>query len=365
MMDLIHLPEPSLLFRFDQECLDPRDGLTLFGPLEQPKIGRIQWAAVGPRACIDRMKRWVRRIQGPVLGPSGSIARPLFPGFEAVFRTVWDPNPSLEIEIPSDEITEMVRNADKHQRTYRTAELFVQAIREAKRNEECTPDVWCVLIPEEVFTYCRPLSRVPTGVSIKPSSTLSRKDLKASATQPFLFQEMTDLKQEYEYEANFHHQLKARLLENQVAIQIIRESKIAGRDELNSAGVPIGPDKVLESSIAWNLSTAIYYKAGGKPWKLGAGREGVCYIGLVFKQLERAADIRTACCAAQMFLNSGDGVVFRGAVGPWYNDKRGTFHLNQKAAKEIVQMCIDTYKKLNGNAPRELFIHGQVNLHYE
>lgn len=89
----------------------------------------------------------------------------------------------------------------------------------------------------------------------------------------------------------------------------------------------------------------------------------MCYIGLVFKQVERDKDPKTACCAAQMFLDSGDGVVFKGAVGPWYRGKRGLFHLDRRSAKEVVKMCVDAYRDRNeGTLPKELFIHGRVAL---
>jgi len=365
MIELVHIPEPSLLFRHGQATLDPRDGLTLFGPLEDPPIGRIQWAAVGPRSCIDRMKKWVKRVQGPVYGPPGATARPLFPGFESVFRTVWDSNPVLELEIPADEISRRVHNADKHQRVFQTADLYVEKILQAKMNEDITPTIWCVLIPEEVYSYCRPQSQVPTGEKVQPANRLSKMDLRKSATEQFLFEDMKELAQEYTYEANFRHQLKARLLPHLVPIQIIREIKIAEADLVSASGKPLCPDSTLESAIAWNLATAIYYKSGGRPWKLGTTRDGVCYIGMVFKQMEREADTRTACCAAQMFMDSGDGVVFRGAVGPWFHEKRGDFHLDKKSAKEIVSMCIEAYRKQNGKPPKELFLHGQISLHDE
>ena len=38
-----------------------------------------------------------------------------------------------------------------------------------------------------------------------------------------------------------------------------------------------------ESVVAWKLSTATFYKAGNRPWKLEDIRRGVGYIGLVFK----------------------------------------------------------------------------------
>jgi len=55
------------------------------------------------------------------------------------------------------------------------------------------------------------------------------------------------------------------------------------------------------------MASAAYYKAGSRPWKLAGVRPGVCYLGLVFKNDEKNVDQSAACCAAQMFLDSGDG----------------------------------------------------------
>jgi len=188
-------------------------------------------------------------------------------------------------------------------------------------------------------------------------------DAKKFANAPSLFQEYNDLAEEYLYEVNFHHQLKARMLRDRIPIQIVRELKIAFRDFPLPDKRTKHPLETQESAIAWNLCTTVFYKAGGRPWKLGAGREGVCYVGLVFKQDEKAEDSRTACCAAQMFLDSGDGVVFKGAVGPWYRNKRGLFHLDRRSANEIATMCMNAYADRNGGkCPSQLFIHGQIRL---
>jgi hypothetical protein len=149
-------------------------------------------------------------------------------------------------------------------------------------------------------------------------------------------------------------------LEHKTPTQIIRESTIAHREFLDRFGNPTRKLGNSQSEIAWNLSTATFYKAGGRPWKLGAIRRGVCYIGLAFKVDEKSPDPRSACCAAQMFLDSGDGVVFKGAVGPWYNPKRGEFHLSREAAREVVAMAIESYVARVGQPPAELFLHGKV-----
>jgi hypothetical protein len=79
---------------------------------------------------------------------------------------------------------------------------------------------------------------------------------------------------------------------------------------------------------------------------------------MVYKSLPRDPDGH-ACCAAQMFLNEGDGVVFRGANGPW---KTGDyeFHLKKDAAKKLLALVLETYSSMHDAAPKELFIHGQT-----
>jgi hypothetical protein len=160
--------------------------------------------------------------------------------------------------------------------------------------------------------------------------------------------------------------LKARLLGHDAPTQIIRESTIAHREPefLNTKGNPLRKLDSLQSRIAWNISNAAFYKAGGRPWKIAQIRKGVCYIGLAFKQDGTSGDPRSACCAAQMFLDSGDGVVFKGAVGPWYSPRRGEFHLGRVAAQGLVSLAVETYINDPNNKekcpPAELFLHGRT-----
>ena len=52
MKDLIHIPEPRLLFRHDQTVEDPPDGLTLFGPLDESKPYGIRAGVIGTETGI-------------------------------------------------------------------------------------------------------------------------------------------------------------------------------------------------------------------------------------------------------------------------------------------------------------------------
>ncbi len=61
-----------------------------------------------------------------------------------------------------------------------------------------------------------------------------------------------------------------------------------------------------------------------------------------------------------MFLSSGDGVVFKGAVGPWYSETDHTFHLKKEKAAELMDLVVKAYTQTHGHPPKELFIHGQT-----
>jgi hypothetical protein len=114
------------------------------------------------------------------------------------------------------------------------------------------------------------------------------------------------------------------------------------------------------ATIAWKLSTGAYYKDGGRPWQLADVRPGVCYVGLAYKRRDPTGDDRFAVCAAQVFLSSGEGVVFRGALGPWYRADSEQFHLDELAARNLLKMVIDEYRgQHNNEPPAELFLHAK------
>jgi hypothetical protein len=110
------------------------------------------------------------------------------------------------------------------------------------------------------------------------------------------------------------------------------------------------------------LSVATYYKSGGKPWRLMSAREGVSYVGLAFRRRDPSAESPIACCAAQMFLDSGDGIVFLGETGPWYSPARKQFHLSADAAERLLSGVLVTYKQMEGKLLTEIFIHSHSGI---
>lgn len=351
---MIWVPEPQLAFRYGQTMEDPRDGLTLFGPLEETHPPAIRYGVVGTETGVQKFREWVEALQKPIFSQDGR-SRPFFPGFEAAFRCEMLSVPYKTKLVNERELNRRVHQADPYQRVYDTVDLFEEPILEAEDDDERV-DLWFVVIPDVVYDLCRPQSKVKKDLQVIPERPQTVELAERFKREVPLFDADIELEtaRAYEYQVHFHNQLKARLLSRRIATQIVRESTIDYRPR----GGP-RPAADLRSSIAWNLSTAAYYKSGGRPWKLANVRQGVCYVGLVFKRTH-GMDPSNACCAAQMFLDSGDGVVFKGAVGPWYDEETHQYHLQDQYAAELVSIVLASYRERTNTNPRELFIHGRI-----
>ena len=203
---------------------DPRDGLTLFGPLDEGKPNGIRGGVIGTASGIARFKTWVDWLQRPIRLQTPSLARPFFPGFEAAFRVPWNAEPALSIEIDEDELKAKCGLDDRHQRVFQTVDLFSKAIVDARRAEESRPDVWFVVIPDYVRRYCRPKGVVaPADRHEWQRLFKSPRQAKELYQSPSLFSEANAAAEPYFFKEHFRNQLKARLLEHRVSTQVLRE----------------------------------------------------------------------------------------------------------------------------------------------
>jgi hypothetical protein len=365
MKNLILFPEPTLLFGHGQRMEDPRDGLTLFGPIENNKPHGIRNGIVGTKDGLRKFKNYLKTLQTPIFN-ANNVTRPYFPGFETVFGTKWFQDDVLHVELTEKELDGTLYHGDTHHRTYDTVTLITNKILKAVRDEDASADVWFIVLPDNVYQLCKPNAQLSKDLVVIPK-TINKGAAKKILRNPSLFVEDNIEAEPYAFEADFHNQLKARLLPHSITTQIFRESTLAPYEYLNPFGKPKRDFSKIMGHLAWSISTAAFYKTGGKPWKLAEIREKVCYVGLVYKIDERSEDPSNACCAAQMFLDSGDGTVFKGAVGPWYNRKKSEYHLKPLQAKELIELAVRTFRENDkeNRAPKELFIHAKTRFNDE
>lgn len=353
------LPEPRIEFGSAQYLHDPHDGLGLFGPFDaaapnHPKS--IPYAVIGTPEGIRAFEEWSRVIQTAILPDSvrdSTGRRPLneklwapYPGFESAFASTWSEQPVWSKDLDPYQLSTAARNLDPNKRAFDVVNIYLAATQTAMTRDERPAVIVCV-VPEEVWANCRPESRVIGGVGVKVSA-VERSERRAG--QDHLFEPFDP--QQYDLSVDFRRQLKARIMQHGVPIQILRETTLRTTKPLPQQRVrtltPL-PDR------AWNISTALYYKAGAKPWRLADAREGVCYIGIAFRKPDQKG--KSACCAAQMFLDSGDGIVFLGQDAPWYSERDKQFHLSRHAATRLLSGVLKTYSELDGRPLKEIFLH--------
>lgn len=358
MSKLFHMQEPNLTFGYGQKLQDPRDGLMLFGPFTRNRIkGQVNIGIIGPERQRKYLKEYLIRIHKPIFPEVPDKARPYFPGLEAAFDIFINFDNLIERDISNSEIEKYLRYTDGHQRIHNITNLYTNPIEKYCNQEEMPVTVWFVIIPDNVYIYGRPKSHIPKADdNIKDGLRAKSRKL----GQPFLFDDLNRMQEAYEFEVNFHHQLKAKLLTCKAVTQIMRESTIA-YDQIWENDDRIKAERKFDTAKAWNITTTLYYKVGGIPWKLGYIREKVCYVGLVYKKTDTREDNTNACCAAQMFLDSGDGMVFRGNLGPWYNPTTKEYHLRKKDAYELLTQSLEAFKEKSGSYPDQIFIHARTN----
>src|SRR3954452_21968680 len=97
-MKLAILDEPNLEFASGARHVDPRHGITDYGPADATNtaVRTIRAGIIGTPAAIDGLKRWLDRCRRPVAAKEshlGTLFFP-FPGFDPAvgYRStlVWD-----------------------------------------------------------------------------------------------------------------------------------------------------------------------------------------------------------------------------------------------------------------------------------
>jgi hypothetical protein len=359
-----HFHEPKLEFGSGQTTAHPKDGLFLYGPHSKSKKTReVRLGVVGTPAGLNYLRAWAGRIKKRVVVPppgktekKDRLHLANFPGIEEAFKITFNEADFVTYSLDPKAIEAATTIINHHEAVTKVVQLYADRVRHHINNDERPVDVWLLVVPEIVYERCTPKAK-RTGLPLQKGDF--GKKQKARADLPLLGSVIDQTNEQiFDDVPDFHRQVKAQFLTISPT-QILRETTLAPDAFKNSAGYRIRNTQD-DATVAWNATTGLYYKTQPlPPWKLYGVRPGVCYIGLVYKNLPNDPNDHV-CCAAQMFLSEGDGVVFRGANGPW---KTGDFeyHLTTDAAKNLLGKVLATYKELHNASPKELFIHGRTS----
>jgi len=155
----------------------------------------------------------------------------------------------------------------------------------------------------------------------------------------------------------FHDVLKAEGLRLGIPIQMVRPYTYTGerarrkKKSDTASGAPMQD----EATRAWNLHTALYYKAGGVPWRLlrNPADLATCFVGISFY---KSLDSERILTSVAQVNERGEGVIVKGAQAELSKDDRQP-HLTEADAQTLLANAVDVYRKEHRTMPARLVVH--------
>lgn len=326
------LTEPELQFGAGTH-VDIRFGLKNYGPItfDDPTAPReIRLGFVGTPTTIQGVKDWLEtsRIGIPAKESRKPNLFPAFPGFgpNSCFHCEWICTAKLERSISPREINDLIENCPRNEIAAKAVELFVAECQYLTENTNT--DVIICAPPQELFLCL---------------------------DAPLVDEQDDDSDQSKSAKIDFHDLLKARGLALKKPIQMVRPATYDPNvKEVGKAGRP----RQLQDSAtrAWNFHTALYYKAGGTPWRLlrNPSDFASCYVGVsFFRSLDKQ---RVHTSVAQVFNERGEGMILRGGDAEMCEEDQ-LHHLSREDMKALIHDAITAYHKEHKHMPARVVVH--------
>jgi hypothetical protein len=332
-MRLEFLEEPELEFGGGRH-VDIRFGLTHLGPLDRgtdkaPR--RIRVALVGTGETVEGVARWFEACREEVPAKESRLGHlfPAFPGFRegSCFDCELSISASAQRQLSQKSLADLPDNTDDAVRA--AANMFLHELKELQEAEVF--DVAAVCVPEELVDLWERQSTeylTSTGVQ-RPLS--------------------------------FHDVLKAGGAETiRSPLQLVLPSTYGVQRKRKGTGGKAREAKRRElqdpATRAWNIHTALYYKAGGRPWRVARSTSeyATCYIGISFPVSAEQSSRFTSL--AQVFDERGEGMIIRGGAIRQAKDDRVP-HLDEEDANRLLTAALERYFEVHKQFPARVVVH--------
>ena len=355
-MKLEHLPEPLLEFGTGKH-VDVRFGISQYWPLDR-EMGtaprEVRLGLVGTAETTEGVSQWLEACAQGVSRKDSSLVNlfPIFPGFneDSCFGA------RLVVE---DRWTAMIGKSDIRElvaaKPTEIVELSVSAfLTEAKRLLESNAlDVIICAPPYDLLAELDSINERIIDDSDRAIDEGSEDTAKVNMARL----------------PDFHDVLKARGMVLGIPLQMIRPPTYGGKGAKRKRTASKSRRQTLQdpATRAWNFHTALYYKAGGIPWRLlrNPAELTSCYAGVSFYRTLDGDHVLTS--VAQVFNERGEGIIVRGAQAQVTKTNRQP-HLSEGDAYALLARAIATYRHEHKHTPARIVIHktsmhtpGEVN----
>lgn len=327
------IDEPDLEFGSRGLHPDLRFGVMENGPSDlghERKPREIKLGLVGTEKSIEDAIRWLTAARAGFEG-SGSPKKNLFPHFPGFARgTGFDCDlvldRSMTASVSPREIRDSAAHGDYEERVYRLTDLFLQAVSNVAAK---SPSVVLVAMPVEL------IEEIGNAEDRLPSK---RRGLKME----------------------FHDLLKAKSLSLGRPLQLARPSTFGIKTPSLRKDLSARAGNQDEATRAWNFFSALYYKAGGFPWRIPRLETDyqTCFIGIAFLQSPDKKQMHTSI--AQVFNERGHGIAIKGRDAK-VSETDLQPHISPDDVYVLVARCIKAFRDEHKTNPARVVVHKTSN----
>jgi hypothetical protein len=276
---------------------------------------------------------------------------PDFPGFEKIFRSALDVRSTSDVVFPDTTFTKEVSRGPRDA-FIGLVDLYGEAVEKLSARELPIDVVICCL-PKRLREKCSSVESTLPDAQLR--SLRKEQRLRDGGQEPlFTFgptgepttiEAAADPQPEDLLRRDFRSALKARAMEAKLPIQLVTEHLWEDRR-----------DNEDPSTRAWNLAVALFYKAGGIPWRADMRVDQACFVGISFHHLRTLQRHVVFSSLAQAFSSDGEGFALRGESVP-FDERTKQPYLTAEKAQSLMRTVLNAYRERAGRDPTRIVVH--------
>ncbi len=298
--------DPELQFKLGitESIIDPKVGLRLHGPLDyntkrtQFREVRLGLICKEPKRICGFLAKLGSNFKEQKLGDKE------YEGFEKVYKVpVKIPQEDYAVRMSQEEINRVLNSSTPFESAVSLFDGKIQEFHDSMRGKY---DVLVIQIPGDFANFDNP-----------------------------------------ELSLNLHNSIKVLTVKRNMMSQILTEKAMKYQYDCENM---------------WNLSVALYTKAGGVPWKLREFTNTNCFIGISYgiKKTEKGQAILSGL--AEIFDSFGENVSMVSLSSEAYGkdfflETDGSLHLSKEKIAQLIERLLEDYKKRVGQFPDRVTVH--------
>lgn len=331
-----YIHEPELEFGGEQRHVDIRYGMMNSGPLDvlgENAPREVRLGLVGVPETVNGLSSWFEKCGGGIDAKDSRFTNlyARFPGFGEHSNLVAPlvTSGSTTSEVAPRSVNRLFGTKGRNAAVEEAVDLFFGELEHLGANKNV--DVLVCAPPKEIWDL------------------MDREDV------------TEDEESDAPARTDFHDLLKSRGLRLPQPIQVIWPPTYTGksveRKRKRGGAQPVKRNLQDEATRAWNLYVALYYKAGGVPWRLvrDASDYSSCYVGVSFYNTLDKSRVQTS--VAQVFNERGEGIILNG--GPAHKSKDGDrqIHIDQEGAYDLLRRSLESFRREHKRTPARVVLH--------